>query len=96
MASRTSPEWWNDCENCGWKVSDGDGLCENCGVRNSDRDFSHMVHESRDNSAYYAVVSEQNGWADERDALDVDMNVHRWRNEAALSACPFEWTSDHW
>jgi len=67
--SKTSPSWWDDCENCNFKVHTGH-LCENCGVRNSKNEHTHMAYDNTEEAGNFAIVMDNLQWCDERNASD--------------------------
>lgn len=84
--TQTSPAWWDDCEQCGYKVDTG-RLCTNCGTRNGDREHTHMAYGNTDEAGHFAVVSENWQWADSRRASERDGRALKESVYATLRAC---------
>lgn len=84
--TQTSPAWWDDCDQCGFKVKTG-SLCENCGTRNSVREHTNMAYGNGDGAAYFAIVADNWQWADSRSPFDVHLWAQKESVYATLRAC---------
>jgi hypothetical protein len=90
--TKTQPSWWDNCDNCGWKVGES-RICTNCGHRNSSLEHTYMAYGNTDKSGYYAIVAENVQWADDRDPDEVSIHAHRQRVAETLQMCglPTNW-----